>query len=82
MLQFILSCINLSSAKIVDVILIGGQSNATGQGYMRNIPKYFVINEDILFYYSEYLNSGKGGSYWRSLCQASESIDKFGVELN
>ena len=29
-----------------------------------------------------YLNGGKGGDCWRPLCQASESKDKFGVELS
>lgn len=79
---FLLCCTTVAATKTIDVILIGGQSNATGQGYMRNIPKDFVINENVLFYYSKYLNSGKGSEYWRPLCQASESMDKFGVELS
>jgi hypothetical protein len=79
---FLLCCTTVSATKTIDVILIGGQSNATGQGYMRNIPKDFVINQDVLFYYSKFLNSGKGSEYWRPLCQASESKDKFGVELS
>lgn len=47
------------TAQKVDVILIGGQSNATGQGYMRNIPSSFDIDKNVMFYYSKYLNQGK-----------------------
>lgn len=82
-----LSCVSYLSAQrnssqIIDVFLIGGQSNATGQGYMRNIPKSFEVDTTVMFYYSRYLNGGKGGDCWRPLCQASESKDKFGVELS
>ncbi len=70
------------TARDVDVILIGGQSNATGQGYMRNIPSSFEIDKSVMFYYSRYLNQGKGGDVWCELCQASETPDKFGVELS
>ena len=69
-------------AEEVDVYLIGGQSNATGQGYVRNIPKTFKVDTSVKFFYSKYLNQGRGGGVWRSLCQASESMDKFGVELS
>ncbi|WP_299230658.1 sialate O-acetylesterase [uncultured Bacteroides sp.] len=69
-------------AQEVDVVLIGGQSNATGQGYMRNIPSSFKIDTDVMFYYSKFLNQGNGGGVWRELCQASETMDKFGVELS
>lgn len=69
-------------SQIVDVFLIGGQSNATGQGYVRNIPRSFEVDTTVMFYYSRYLNGGKGGDCWRPLCQASESEDKFGVELS
>ena len=72
----------LAHAEEVDVYLIGGQSNATGQAYMRNLPQTFRIDTSVLFYYSKYLNRGRGGEVWRSLCQASESIDKFGPELS
>lgn len=83
----LLSCIPILSAQslpssLIDVYLIGGQSNATGQGYVRNIPKSFEVDTTVLFYYSRYLNGGKGGDCWRPLCQASESEDKFGVELS
>lgn len=86
-LLIFMSCISCLSAqvgraRIVDVFLIGGQSNATGQGYVRNIPRSFEVDTTVMFYYSRYLNGGKGGERWRPLCQASESEDKFGVELS
>ena len=71
-----------AKAEEVDIYLIGGQSNATGQGYMRNIPKTFRVDTFVDFFYSKYLNQGRGGGVWRSLCQASETMDKFGVELS
>ena len=70
------------TAQVVDVYLIGGQSNATGQGYVRNIPVSFRLDTTVLFYYSRFLNNGEGGECWRPLCQASETKDKFGVELS
>ena len=70
------------AAQEVNVVLIGGQSNATGQGYVRNIPKSFQADTTVMFYYSKYLNQGEGGERWRPLCQASETWDKFGVELS
>ncbi len=66
----------------VDVILIGGQSNATGQGYVSNIPRSFETDTTVYIYYSRYLNNGKNGDRWLPLCPASESEDKFGVELS
>ncbi|GAA3556792.1 sialate O-acetylesterase [Snuella lapsa] len=68
--------------KPIDVILIGGQSNATGQGYMKNIPKDFKIDSKVLFYYSKWLGGGGLPMTWQPLCQASETPDKFGVELS
>ena len=70
------------SAQEVDVFLIGGQSNATGQGYVRNIPAIFKVDTKVWFYYSRFLNQGEGGGQWTALCQASETRDKFGVELS
>ena len=71
-----------ASAEEIDVYLIGGQSNATGQGYVRNIPVSFKIDTTVQFYYSRFLNKGEGGEQWRALCQASETKDRFGVELS
>lgn len=88
MKNFILSVFTLlllpfsaSADKVIDVYLIGGQSNATGQGYVRNIPASYKINTSVHFYYSKYLNRGKGSETWKELCQASESFDKFGIEI-
>jgi len=74
-------CLN-AQLKPIEVILIGGQSNATGQGYMKNIPVDFHTNQSVLFYYSKWLNGGGKPTKWVSLCQASESPDRFGVELS
>jgi len=40
--------------KPIDVYLIGGQSNATGQGYMRSLPSVFKIDARVLFFHSGY----------------------------
>lgn len=79
---FVLGGILSVSAQEIDVYLIGGQSNATGQGYVRNIPVSFKVDTTVLFYYSPFLNKGEGGGQWQPLCQASETKDKFGVELS
>ncbi len=68
--------------KEIDVYLIGGQSNATGQGYMKNIPPDFEIDKSVKFFYSQYLGGGGNAMEWGPLCQASETPDKFGVELS
>jgi hypothetical protein len=68
--------------KEIDVYLIGGQSNATGQGYMKNIPDEFEIDKSVRFFYSQYLGGGGKSMEWGPLCQASETPDKFGVELS
>jgi len=68
--------------KPIDVYLIGGQSNATGQGYMVNIPEDFTIDTTVMFFYSEGLGGGGISMQWGPLCQASETPDKFGVELS
>jgi hypothetical protein len=68
--------------KPIDVYLIGGQSNATGQGYMANIPEDFSIDKTVMFFYSSGLGGGGESMHWGPLCQASETPDKFGVELS
>jgi hypothetical protein len=68
--------------KEIDVYLIGGQSNATGQGYMKNIPGEFETDKSVRFFYSQYLGGGGTPMEWGPLCQASETPDKFGVELS
>ena len=65
--------------KKIDVYLIGGQSNATGQGYVKNLPKDFVIDTSVLLFHSgaPHLNSGSKPYSWIPLRQASESPDRF-----
>ena len=71
LLLLLLLCLSFfSKGQEVDVILIGGQSNATGQGYIRNIPQCFQVDTSVLFFYSQFLNKGKGSLAWRGLCQA------------
>lgn len=67
----------------IDVYLIGGQSNATGQGYLRNMDDSMKIDTTILIFHSDkpYLNSGKQAFVWHPLSQTSESTDRFGLEL-
>jgi Carbohydrate esterase, sialic acid-specific acetylesterase len=67
----------------IDVYLIGGQSNATGQGYMANLPTGFVPDPRVLLYSSgpPHLDSGSTPNAWVPLRQASESPDRFGPEL-
>ena len=67
---------------VIDIVLIGGQSNATGQGYIKNIPHSFKPDTTVLLYFSKYLNKGKQSEQWVPLRQASESADRFGVELS
>jgi hypothetical protein len=72
----------------VDVYLIGGQSNATGQGYIKNIPSSLTINTKVQLYHSADINSGGVASTWMTLRPASEGADycnlglRFGPELS
>ena len=67
----------------IDVYLIGGQSNATGQGYLANLPAGFAPDTRVLLYHSgrPHLDSGAAPDTWVPLRQASESPDRFGPEL-
>ena len=67
----------------IDVFLIGGQSNATGQGYLRNLPPDVKPDASVLLFHSgkPHLNSGSTPLRWVPLRQASESPDRFGPEL-
>jgi len=65
----------------IDVYLIGGQSNATGQGYIANIPLGFVADQNVMIFHSRLLK-GKDPYTWHPLYQASETPDKFGMELS
>lgn len=69
-------------AEEINVILIGGQSNATGQGYVRNLPACFKTDEQVLLYYSRYLKGTGPAEQLIPLSPASESPDRFGVELS
>ena len=82
LITFSIVCQLSAQEKPVDVYLIGGQSNATGQGYMVNIPEDFTIDRTVMFFYSEGLGGGGASMQWGPLCQASETPDKFGVELS
>ena len=66
----------------VNVILIGGQPNATGQGYVNNIPPCFKTDKRILLYYSGSLKGTEPAEQLVPLSPASESPDRFGVELS
>ena len=71
-----------ASAEPVDVYLLAGQSNATGQGYLANLPQGFAPNAKVLLFHSGgHLNSGAQPNTWIPLRQASESPDRFGPEL-
>jgi carbohydrate esterase-like sialic acid-specific acetylesterase len=69
----------------VNVFLIGGQSNATGQGYTKNYPREFMIDERVQLYHSTKIISSTGGNVWGPLRHASERADncgdRFGPEL-
>jgi hypothetical protein len=67
----------------IDVYLIAGQSNATGQGYTKNLPNGFMVPPDIELYTSgaPHLDSGAAANSWIALRAASESPDRFGPEL-
>jgi Carbohydrate esterase, sialic acid-specific acetylesterase len=70
-------------ARPIDVYLIGGQSNATGQEYMANLPGEFVPDPRVLLFHSgrPHLNSGAEPNAWVPLRQASEAPDRFSPEL-
>ncbi len=71
----------------VDVYLIGGQSNADGQGYSKNLPSGFTIDTRVQIYYSADKNQGVQARTWIPNCAASGGVDfcnlgaTFGPEL-
>jgi len=69
--------------KRIEVYLIGGQSNATGQGYLANMTDTMKIDTRVLIFNSNWpsLNSGMPPFTLQPLRQASESPDRFGPEL-
>ncbi|MEA3478261.1 MAG: hypothetical protein U9R60_08785 [Bacteroidota bacterium] len=42
----------------------------------------FIIDSTVMFFYSDGLGGGGVSMQWGPLCQASETPDKFGVELS
>jgi hypothetical protein len=70
-------------SKTIDVYLIGGQSNATGQGYLANLPRNVAPDSRVLLFHSgkPHLDSGATPDTWIPLRQASESPDRFGPEI-
>lgn len=81
LLCYFIICCTLQG-QVVDVFLIGGQSNASGQGRVSNLPQSFAIDKDAMLYYSKYTNKGENSMQWMPLCPASESQDRFGFELS
>lgn len=87
-LFFLLSLISLSvygqKKPVIEVYLIGGQSNATGQGYLVNMDDSMKVDPRVLIYHSgkPHLNSGFLADRWFPLHAASESPDRFGPELS
>ncbi|MBS7341991.1 MAG: hypothetical protein KIH02_02490 [Parabacteroides sp.] len=73
---------SLKSQEVIDVFLIGGQSNAVGIGIINNIPESFRVDTTVLFYHSKYLNGGSGSECWKILSPASVKPEWFGVELS
>jgi hypothetical protein len=80
----ILTYNQVSAQKRIEVYLIGGQSNATGQGYMANLSDTVIADKQVLLFHSglPHLNSGLPPYIWQPLYQASESPDRFGPELS
>jgi len=74
-----------NTANEVDVYLIAGQSNATGQGYTKNLPSNFVVNPNVELFHSADIVSGAAALTWIPLRHASEPPDaageRFGPEL-
>ena len=73
----------IQDKRIAEVYLIGGQSNATGQGYVENMLDSMKINKGVMIFHSgaPHLNSGFPAYNWQPMHQASESPDRFGPEL-
>ena len=82
LLLFLFMACCTSQAQVVDVFLIGGQSNTTGQGRVSNLPQSFVIDKEVMLFYSKFTNKGENSMQWMPLCPASESLDRFGFELS
>ncbi|WP_316799813.1 sialate O-acetylesterase [Pedobacter frigidisoli] len=73
----------LNAQEKIEVYLIGGQSNATGQGYVSNFSEDMRVESSVLIFHSgpPHLQCGFASLSWHPLHQASESPDRFGLEL-
>lgn len=80
-LVLIFGLISCEKQNTIHVVLVGGQSNATGQGYIKNLPEGFKTDSSVLFFYSKYLNGLREKETWVPLSNASENAGKFGPEL-
>jgi alpha-L-fucosidase 2 len=67
----------------IDVYLLAGQSNATGQGYVSNLTPERKSPTRVLLFHSgkPSLDCGNESCAWSVLHPASESPDRFGPEL-
>ncbi len=67
----------------IEVYLIGGQSNATGQGYVKNFPPGFKPDERVLLFHSggRSLHGALPSNVWHVLAPASEDPSRFGMEI-
>ncbi|MEG1564890.1 MAG: sialate O-acetylesterase [Bacteroides sp.] len=72
----------LHAQQPVDVYLIGGQSNTTGQGLVANLPQSFVADKEVMLFYSKSINKGENSMKWMPLCPASMNTHRFGFELS
>jgi hypothetical protein len=68
----------------VDVYIIAGQSNATGQAIIRNMADTMKYDTTVMIFHSgkPHLNSGKPAFTWHALYPTSEVPEKFGPELS
>jgi hypothetical protein len=74
-----------TAGNTIDIYLIAGQSNATGQGYTKNLPSSFAVDTRVQIYHSADIISGAAPNTWIPLRHASEAPDaagdRFGPEL-
>ena len=69
----------------IDVVLIGGQSNAAGRGLLRNLPVGFRPDANVMIYHSERTAKSRPGTQantWGPLRAASDRAGLFGPELS
>ena len=76
-------CMAQQQVKTIDVYLLAGQSNATGQGYVVNMDSSMKVNKNVMIFHSgsPHLHTGFPSFTWLPLHPSSESPDRFGPEL-